>query len=65
MTRHSESLRVSSVISHVGAIERNDNVLMESSLKDPVIDFYNEDRATEDQGVTPWTLSVARWEKSY
>ncbi|CAK9310674.1 unnamed protein product [Citrullus colocynthis] len=32
---------------------------MESSLKNPVIDFYNEDKATEDQGVTPWTLSVA------
>ncbi|XP_022953374.1 NADP-dependent malic enzyme-like isoform X1 [Cucurbita moschata] len=67
LKRHSESLKLSSVIS-----ERNDRVLMESSLKDSVLeldpvsavndgvlDFYGEVMAMEDQGVTPWTVSVA------
>ena len=26
-----------------------------------VEDIYGEDSATEDQLVTPWTVSVARW----
>jgi len=26
-----------------------------------VRDVYGEDRATEDQGVTPWSVSVSRW----
>lgn len=25
-----------------------------------VIDMYGEDRATENQPITPWTISVAR-----
>ncbi|KAG7014049.1 NADP-dependent malic enzyme 4, chloroplastic, partial [Cucurbita argyrosperma subsp. argyrosperma] len=67
LKRHSESLKLSSVRS-----ERNDRVLMESSLKDSVLeldpvsavndgvlDFYGEVMAMEDQGVTPWTVSVA------
>ena len=68
LKRHSESLKLSSVRS-----ERNDRVLMESSLKDSVLeldpvsavndgvlDFYGEVMPMEDQGVTPWTVSVAR-----
>lgn len=27
-----------------------------------VEDVYGEDSATEDQLVTPWTVSVARWD---
>ncbi|XP_022992196.1 NADP-dependent malic enzyme-like [Cucurbita maxima] len=67
LKRHSESLKLSSVRS-----ERNDRVLMESSLKDSVLeldpvsavndgilDLYGEVMAMEDQGVTPWTVSVA------
>lgn len=26
-----------------------------------VVDVYGEDFATEDQLITPWTVSVARW----
>ncbi|XP_023547385.1 NADP-dependent malic enzyme-like isoform X2 [Cucurbita pepo subsp. pepo] len=67
LKRHSESLKLSSVRS-----ERNDRVLMESSLKDSVLEldpvsavndgvlgFYGEVMPMEDQGVTPWTVSVA------
>lgn len=27
-------------------------------------DVYGEDTATEDQSITPWTVTVARWERS-
>ena len=55
--------------------ERNVTVLAESSLKEirdaaaaPVVavsggveDVYGEDSATEDQSITPWSVSVARY----
>lgn len=31
-----------------------------STVSGGVVDTYGEDRATEDQLVTPWTFSVAR-----
>lgn len=31
-----------------------------STVSGGVVDVYGEDRATEDQLVTPWTFSVAR-----
>lgn len=32
-----------------------------STVDGGVVDVYGEDRATEDQLVTPWTSSVARF----
>ncbi|KAI3911225.1 hypothetical protein MKW92_004601 [Papaver armeniacum] len=49
-----------------GRGERRLRILMESTMVDPkssvgggVQDVYGEDRATEDQLVTPWTFSIA------
>lgn len=59
--------------------DRNGSVVMESTLQEVkdessvvelkstvhggVQDVYGEDTATEDQFVTPWSVSVARWEQ--
>lgn len=34
---------------------------IKSTVTGGVADVYGEDSATEDQSITPWTLSVARW----
>lgn len=38
-------------------------VIGESTVSGGVEDVYGEDSATEDQAVTPWSVSVARYNK--
>ncbi|KAM1954719.1 hypothetical protein ACFX16_024355 [Malus domestica] len=73
--RRSTSLKVVAVVPKVRTSDRNGSVVMENALQDVkaesevfelkstvhggVQDVYGEDTATEDQLVTPWSVSVA------
>ncbi|KAM2108058.1 hypothetical protein ACFX1Q_024956 [Malus domestica] len=73
--RRSTSLKVVAVVPKVRTSDRNGSVMMENPLQDVkaesevfelkstvhggVQDVYGEDTATEDQLVTPWSVSVA------
>ena len=75
--RRPAALKVVALIPKARTGDRNGSVVMESTLQEVktesevvelkstvhggVKDVYGEDTATEDQFVTPWSVSVARW----